>query len=101
MTFTPLPPTRVVATGHDANGTSIIASDGEVKLFQPFGPAASAFAFFHSSPHVPVSNTDPLPTETNVIPRAVPGGVVFCTTDIPPGGYKSPMHRTLSLDYAV
>ncbi|KAJ7812619.1 hypothetical protein B0H14DRAFT_2215802, partial [Mycena olivaceomarginata] len=33
------------------------------------------------------------------LPRCPPEGVIFCITDIQPGG-SAPMHRTRSVDYA-
>jgi quercetin dioxygenase-like cupin family protein len=35
-----------------------------------------------------------------VLPRSPPEGVMFCITNISPGGV-TPMHRTLSVDYCV
>jgi quercetin dioxygenase-like cupin family protein len=96
-----LPAPRLVITSHTADGTSIISSDVKLAPFHPFGPNGSGFTIFHTSPTVPVSNSGPLeaPT-TNAIPRPQPGGTFFGTSDFPPGA-KSPMHRTLSVDYAV
>jgi quercetin dioxygenase-like cupin family protein len=99
-TTTQLPPPRLVVTGHTNDGTSVFASDGPVAPFSPFGPNGSSFARFHSRLAVPVSNATLPPDLTQTLPRCPPGGVLFCTTDIPPGG-RAPMHRTLSLDYAA
>ena len=91
---------RVVTTTHKPDGTCVIGSDTQITPFFPFGPNASSFNIMHSSESVPVSNTAPLPsTVTSTVPRAPPGGVMFCTSDIKPG-QGSPMHRTVSLDYA-
>jgi quercetin dioxygenase-like cupin family protein len=97
----PLSEPRLVTTSHSADGTSIISSDSTLKPFHPFGPAGSGFVVFHASPTVPVLNSAPYePNSTNSIPRPQPGGTVFCTIDFPSNA-KSPMHRTLTLDYCV
>ncbi|KAJ6526217.1 hypothetical protein DFH09DRAFT_1187774 [Mycena vulgaris] len=77
-----LPDARLVVTGHAPDGTSIFTFDDTRKPFAPFGPAGSHFMSFHASPSVPASNTAPYPE------LAAPGG-------------SAPMHRTLSVDYAV
>ncbi|KAK0515546.1 hypothetical protein JMJ35_001580 [Cladonia borealis] len=97
---TSLPPPRLVVTGHTADGTSIFHSDSQIAPFQPFGPHGSSFSRFHSRLSVPVSNKNMPPDLANTLPRCPPSGVLFCTTDIPPGG-RAPMHRTLSCDYAA
>jgi hypothetical protein len=91
---------RVVVTTHAADGTSIFGADSEVPLFQPFGPAVSSFAVFDMRGAVPVSNQEAMGEYAATLPRCPPGGVIFCITNIP-GNFTVPMHRTLSLDYAV
>ena len=93
-----LPAPRLVVTTHTKDGTSVFASDEQIKPFFPFGPKASSFARFHSRLSVPVSNTSSPPDLAKTLPRCPPSGVMFCTTDIPPN-FSAPMHRTLSLDY--
>ncbi|KAJ7268164.1 hypothetical protein B0H12DRAFT_1010178 [Mycena haematopus] len=100
MNPTQLPNARLVVTGHTPDGTSIFTFDDTRKPFTPFGPQGVHFTSFHASPVVPASNTTPYPELATVLPRCPPGGVVFCTTDIQPGG-SAPMHRTQSVDYAV
>ncbi|MCJ1249477.1 hypothetical protein MMC30_006701 [Trapelia coarctata] len=95
---TPLPCPRLVVTTYAQDGTSIFASDDHPPTFQPFGPNTTAFHLFHSRLTVPVSNTSYPPNLSTTLPRCPPQGVLFCTTDIMPGG-KAQMHRTLSLDY--
>ncbi|KAJ7015844.1 hypothetical protein C8F04DRAFT_1021641 [Mycena alexandri] len=99
-TSSQLPDARLVVTGHAPDGTSIFTFDDTRKPFAPFGPAGSTFTSFHASPTVPVSSTAPYPELATVLPRCAPEGVIFCITDIPAGG-SAPMHRTLSIDYAV
>jgi quercetin dioxygenase-like cupin family protein len=99
-TSTPLPNPRLVVTAHDSSGHSVFASDAEIDLFRPFGPQGSGFGRFHSRLSVPVSNTTSPPEMPNAIIRCPPNGVAFGTTDIAPN-FTVPMHRTISLDYAV
>jgi quercetin dioxygenase-like cupin family protein len=91
---------RLVVTGHAPDGTSIFTYDDQRKPFAPFGPAGARFTNFHASSTVPASNTAPFPELANTLPRCAPEGVLFCITDIQPGG-SAPMHRTLSIDYCV
>lgn len=95
-----LPAPRLVVTTHTADGTSVFASDSQITPFQPFGPKGSAFARFNSRLSVPVSNTSYPPDLSGTLPRSPPEGVMFCTTDFPPGA-QAPMHRTQTLDYCA
>ncbi|TAQ89404.1 hypothetical protein B7494_g2270 [Chlorociboria aeruginascens] len=94
-----LPAPRLVVTTHAPDGISVFESDQQIAPFYPFGPQASSFARFHSRLSVPVSNTS-MPPEAiqQTLPRCPPNGVMFCTTDIQPGG-QAPMHRTTTVDY--
>ncbi len=91
---------RLVVTGHTPDGASVFTYDNIRKPFMPFGPQGAHFTSFHASPNVPASNTAPYPELATVLPRCPPGGVIFCITDIQPGG-SAPMHRTQSVDYGV
>ncbi|KAJ7663848.1 hypothetical protein DFH06DRAFT_334880 [Mycena polygramma] len=95
-----LPDARLVVTGHTPEGGSVFTFDEIRKPFTPFGPAGARFTSFHASPTVPASNTAPYPELATVLPRCPPEGVIFCITDIQPGG-SAPMHRTQSIDYGV
>ncbi|KAH8652752.1 hypothetical protein BGZ60DRAFT_387600 [Tricladium varicosporioides] len=95
-----LPTPRLVVTTHTEDGTSTFLSDQMVPAFAPFGPSAASFSRFHSRLSVPVSNTTSPPEMPLQLPRCPPHGIIFCTSDFPPGA-SSPMHRTLSLDYCV
>jgi quercetin dioxygenase-like cupin family protein len=96
-----LPEPRLVTTSHTAEGISVISSDVILKPFYPFGPTATGFTVFHASPAVPASNSATYePNSTTAIPRPQAAGTVFCTSDFAPHS-KTPMHRTLSLDYCV
>jgi mannose-6-phosphate isomerase-like protein (cupin superfamily) len=91
---------RVVVATHAADGTSIFGADREVPLFRPLGPAGSSFAVFDRRGAVPVSNQEAVGEFAEELPRSPPGGVIFCITNIA-GNFTVPMHRTLSVDYAV
>lgn len=96
----PLARIRLVVSGHDAEGKSMITYDSTVESFSPFGPGKSAFTVLHSTTTVPASNTAKFPVLEKTVPRCSPGGAIFCTNDFAPNS-TSPMHRTASLDYAV
>lgn len=91
---------RVVVTTHAADGTSMFGADREVPLFRPMGPAGSSFAVFDKRGAVPVNNQEATLEYTEMLPRCPPGGVIFCISNIA-GNFTVPMHRTLSIDYAV
>jgi quercetin dioxygenase-like cupin family protein len=96
-----LPPPRMVVTSHTKTGQSVFESDEKIAPFYPFGPQATGFARFHSRLVVPVNNTaSPPPEIAQTLPKCPPRGLLFCTTDFPPN-YSAPMHRTLTLDYAI
>lgn len=89
---------RLVVTAH-RDGSSVFTSDAVAPQFYPLGPAGPGFSTFHNSPTVPVSNVAPIPELGNLIPRCPPAGVNFGISDFPPSS-RSPMHRTISADYA-
>ena len=91
---------RLVVTAHDPSGTAIFASDAPIDLFYPMGPQGSSFAVFDRRGAVPVNNVDRAEPSGSTIPRCPPRGAIFCITNIAPG-FTVPMHRTLSLDWAV
>jgi mannose-6-phosphate isomerase-like protein (cupin superfamily) len=91
---------RVVVTAHDPSGTAIFSTDTTVPLFRPMGPAGSSFAVFDVRDTVPVDNATSAQAYPNTIPRCPPAGVLFCISNIAPN-FTVPMHRTLSIDYAV
>ncbi|KAJ7706731.1 hypothetical protein B0H17DRAFT_918699, partial [Mycena rosella] len=66
----------------------------------PSCPSGQQARTFHASSAVPASNTARYPELAVVLPCCVPTGVIFCITDIQPGG-SAPMHRTLIVDYVV
>ncbi|TVY33485.1 hypothetical protein LSUB1_G006911 [Lachnellula subtilissima] len=94
------PNPRVVVTTHTPDGTSIFGVDREVPLFRPMGPAGSSFAVFDRRGAVPVNKQEATGEYAEMLPRCPPGGVIFCISNIA-GNFTVPMHRTLSIDYAV
>ncbi|KAI1081699.1 hypothetical protein F5B20DRAFT_534990 [Whalleya microplaca] len=91
---------RVVVTGHNEDGKSVFQSDRVLEPFSPFGSNASSFSIFDSRSSVPVSNQEESQYLQRTLPRCPPEGVIFCGTNMPPR-FSAPMHRTLSLDYAI
>ena len=101
-------PSRRVVTGHDANGKSVVLSDGEPPQHHEMtGEAIGAdFIELWSSPEtVPVLTSEPA-SEPNERPFTImpPSGHLMRIIDIYPahmGGQKTVMHRTRTLDYAM
>ncbi|OTB00379.1 hypothetical protein M426DRAFT_26610 [Hypoxylon sp. CI-4A] len=94
---------RVVTTIHKEDGTSVFHSDRTLTPFSPFGPGTSSFSIFDARTSIPVNNLEEPKDLANTPPRigeTAPAGVTFCISNIAPG-QSAPMHRTLSLDYAV
>ncbi len=101
------PPRRVV-TGHDANGKSVVLSDGIPPQHHSMsGPAVGAdfFEMWNSPVAVPeltsVPAREPNEREFTIMPAT---GHLLRIIDIYPpnaGGKRTVMHRTKTLDYAV
>ncbi|KAI1142034.1 hypothetical protein F5Y05DRAFT_402054 [Hypoxylon sp. FL0543] len=91
---------RVIVTAHKEDGASVFHSDRVVEPFSPFGPTGSSFVVFDARPSVPVNNQEEPKDLRKTLPRVPQTGVSFCITNMAPR-HSAPMHRTLSLDYAV
>lgn len=91
---------RVITTTHNADGKSVFQSDRAVKPVSPFGPDGASLSVFDVRESVPVSNQEEPKELESSLPRCPPEGVNFGVTNFAPG-QSAPMHRTLSLDYAV
>ncbi|KAI1410243.1 hypothetical protein F5Y13DRAFT_75564 [Hypoxylon sp. FL1857] len=91
---------RVIVTTHKEDGTSVFHSDRVVEPFSPFGPTRSSFNVFDARPSVPVNNQEEPKDLQKTLPRVPQTGITFCITNMAPR-HSAPMHRTLSLDYAV
>jgi hypothetical protein len=87
-------------TTHAADKSSIFSSDRDVPLFRPFGPAGSSFAVFDQRGAVLVNNQEAIGEFPETLLQSPTSGVNFCITNIA-GNFTVPMHRTLSIDYAV
>src|SRR5215212_2058490 len=91
---------RRVVTGHDANGRSIMLSDGPVPRTHE-----NEFAIFHElwntkATPAPVAPTEPEPTDRPLITPPDPNGTIIRITVIK-AGERSPMHRTRSIDDGI
>ena len=99
---------RRVVTGHDANGKSVVVSDGTPPQDHPMQGAAIGADFFEiwSAPEA-VPTLASLPDgEPSTRPFTImpPSGHLIRIIDIYPprmGGQRTVMHRTRTLDYAV
>jgi naringenin degradation protein FdeH len=100
---------RRVVTGHDAQGASVVVSDGPVPVHQ-FMPQ-DGVGFYeiwqteHSpAPVLPVEPTEPTQRTLRVPPE--PTGTKIRINEFFPGhvgpeGRQSPVHRTESIDYGI
>jgi mannose-6-phosphate isomerase-like protein (cupin superfamily) len=101
------PPRRVV-TGHDANGKSVVLSDGTPPQRHPMrGPDVGAdfFEMWNDAQPVPALTSFPArePNEREFTIMPVTGHLIRIIDMYPPqeGGKRTVMHRTRTLDYAV
>lgn len=97
-------PARRLVTGHDATGQAVILADD----YPPTGPRPGSSpeeallhqsAVFWSTNTFPNDNTSSNFLDGTLQPSTI-GGSVLRMVDFAPG-LSSPLHRTLSLDYAV
>jgi mannose-6-phosphate isomerase-like protein (cupin superfamily) len=99
---------RRVVTGHDANGTSVVLSDGPPPQHHPMqGPAigASFFEIWNTGSSIPLlaaaEATEPNQCDFTIMPIT---GHLLRIIEIYPqhqGGKRTAMHRTKTLDYVV
>ncbi len=99
---------RRVVTGHDANGRSVVVSDGEPPQEHPMRGEALGADFFEiwSTPETVPTLTSRADGEPTLRPFTImpPSGHLIRIIDIYPphmGGHRTVMHRTRTLDYAV
>ena len=96
-----LPTPRRIVTGHDAQGRSVIVTDGG----PPATRSVSDGASFHdiwltgASPAA-IAATEPEPIRSGELLGPPASGTRVRIVDMPPG-VRSPMHRTESVDYGV
>ena len=94
-----LPPIRRVVTGHTTSGRATVVIDEMMPLaLIPSG--AAYFAKPWTTATSPADNNDPFDGSKRETGLVSPGGSVLRIVDIPPA-QRSPMHRTLSLDYGL
>ena len=99
---------RRVVTGHDADGKSIILSDGpppQHHAMQGEGVGADFIEIWSTSEAVPTLTSTP-ESEPNERPFTImpPTGHLLRIIDIYPpsqGGHRTVMHRTKTMDYVV
>lgn len=98
---------RRIVTGHDGDGRSVIASDSELRgtgLAEDRNRSDAAFFQVWATHETPVDNSDDslaaqqAGSETTVIGSG--HGTVLRIGVLAPGA-RSPMHRTLSVDYGI
>jgi quercetin dioxygenase-like cupin family protein len=95
------PPRRVV-TGHDEHGTSTVVFDGTPPIVEEIaqGKARLAEIWSTAATPVPLGPAEAEPTETPIVVPPKPNGHVIRYFEMDPG-WRSPMHRTESLDYGI
>ena len=99
---------RRIVTGHDANGKSVVLSEGAPPQNHPMhGPDVGAdFIEMWNTPEaVPILTSTPA-SEPNDRPFTImpPSGHLLRIIELYPaseGGQKTVMHRTRTLDYAI
>jgi hypothetical protein len=105
------PPRRVV-TGHDAQGKSIVLSDGAVPHVLTRGTMVDfAEIWATAASPAPITADEPEPTDDRLLVSPAPGGVKFRINDFEPGHVKSlkpradgrhpMMHRTKTIDFGI
>ncbi|WP_133916360.1 cupin domain-containing protein [Streptomyces sp. NBC_00582] len=90
------PEIRRVVTGHDREGKAVVVSD-EVRGGS--GPGSFA-ALLWTTDTSPADNTQEADGAERKVGITQEGGTVFRIAEFAPG-LRSPMHRTLSVDYAL
>jgi mannose-6-phosphate isomerase-like protein (cupin superfamily) len=95
---------RRIVTGHQADGTSVVLSDGRPPRYEHFGDLTYIEVWrSKTAPAVLASGMATEPTD-GPLTLAQPGGSVFRLVDYLPasmGGHRTPMHRTATLDYCI
>lgn len=100
---------RRVVTGHDANGVSVVLSDGIVPVHRVMPQDGVGFYEIWQTDAMPapVSPVEPSePTERTLRVPPEPNGTKIRINEFFPGfinelGNQSPVHRTESIDYGI
>jgi len=90
---------RRVVTTHDETGAAVILSDDQVAM-APFPGADAKGAVVWTTGSVPADNASDVKGDRRDVGASLRGGSVMRITEFGPG-FVSPMHRTLSIDYAL
>lgn len=100
---------RRIVTGHDANGVSVVLSDGRVPVHKVMPQDGVGFYEIWSTdampaPVAPVEPNEPTERSLKVPPE--PNGTKIRINEFFPGfinelGNQSPIHRTESIDYGI
>jgi len=88
------PQIRRIVTGHNSDGRAVVIEDATIS-----GPRSFATLVW-STATSPADNADETDGATRDVGVTLPGGTVFRIGELEPG-HRSPMHRTVSLDYAL
>ena len=91
---------RRVVTGHDAEGRSVVLSDGPTPRSHDIGVAEFHELWNTRAMPAPITSTEPEPTARPLVTPPDPNGTIVRITEIR-AGEKSPMHRTRSVDYGI
>ncbi|HEY7629405.1 MAG TPA: cupin domain-containing protein [Thermoleophilaceae bacterium] len=94
---------RRIVTGHDADGKSVVLSDGPTPTVRELPEDGSRFFDIWATsgspaPVAPSVDAEPTGGESLIAPPA--GGSVVRIVEIAAGG-ASPMHRTETVDYGI
>jgi hypothetical protein len=100
---------RRIVTGHDANGVSVVLSDGTVPVHRVMPQDGVGFyeIWNTDSMPAPVGSTEPSePTQRSLRVPPEPNGTKIRINEFFPGfindlGNQSPMHRTETIDYGI
>jgi mannose-6-phosphate isomerase-like protein (cupin superfamily) len=103
-----IPPRRIV-TGHDADGVSVVLSDGAVPVVRRLPEAGATFFEVWNTEGAPATITAAEPSEPTQRTLAVPPpprGTKIRVNEFLPGHLdaedkQSPMHRTATIDYGI
>jgi quercetin dioxygenase-like cupin family protein len=91
---------RRIVTGHNAEGKSVVLSDGPNPKTLDIGTAAFHEVWITDATPAPISATEPEPTDRPVRTPPPANGVTVRFTEMAPGA-EAPMHRTETVDVGV
>jgi quercetin dioxygenase-like cupin family protein len=86
-------------TRHDESGRACFAADRQMS-FRDVDGGDARFSLIWSTDRSPANNADETDGADRGVSLALKGGSVLRMVDIRPGA-RSPMHRTVSIDYGI